>query len=620
MGGLSGVIEDSVAHRPRAQRLVRGLSSSLSVRTYMVGLILAVIMPLLAFSTFLVLRSAEHEQEIMGSVVRDRTAAAAAMIDHELSLLRSRLFVLASSRHLQTGDFAAFYAQASKEDGGPEITLSDLSGQEIVNTKVPFGEKLPVTTDLDAIGRVVATGRADVSDLTWDAITGEPVIAINVPVFHNDRLAYVLSLDVASRIPWMLGRLDLPANWIAAVSDRRGLTIGRSRDAARYVGQEVRQIIMDRFRAADSGWFPITSRDGVPVYNAFAHVKLSGWAVGMGIPVDILFAPVRRSTLILILVGMATVLAALVMATVIARRIARPIGELVTYAGVVGRGDRLALHSTGIKETDAVARSLHQADEKLRRGAEARDWAVHELRASEQKYRALAEDLAAANDERTRLLHQTVEAQEVERRRIARELHDSLGQYLTALRLGFDAIEPACMTDETAHLRMSELKDLAAELGRDFSRMAWELRPMALDDLGLRGAITNYLEEWADRSGLHIDLEITLGDGRLPAAAETALFRVLQEAITNVIKHSGADQVGVILEATNGEVRLIVEDNGHGFLLDEGTTVALSKTHLGLLGVRERLALVNGRLEVESAPHGGTTVYACVPIGTEPDQ
>ena len=355
---------------------------------------------------------------------------------------------------------------------------------------------------------------------------------------------------------------------------------------------------MDRYRAADSGWFPITSRDGVPVYNAFAHVKLSGWAVGMGIPVDILFAPVRRSTLILMLVGVATVLVALVMASVIARRIARPIGELVTYAGVVGRGERLALHSTGIKETDAVARSLHQADEQLRRSAEARDRAADELRESEQKYRALAEDLAAANEERTQLLHRTVEAQEVERKRIARELHDSLGQYLTALRLGFDAIEPACATDATARRRLLELKDIAAELGRDFSRMAWELRPMALDDLGLRSAITHYLEEWAERSGLHIDLEITLGDRRLPAAVETALFRVLQEAITNVVKHSGGDRVGVILEATNGEVRLIVEDNGHGFQVDEGTTIALSRTHLGLLGVRERLALVNGRLDV----------------------
>src|SRR5207302_1257895 len=142
-----------------------------------------------------VLRSAEHEQEIMAGVVRERTAAAAAAIDRELSLLRARLFVLAGSTHLQTGDLAAFQAQASTSDDEdrPKITLSDRSGQELVNTRVSFGETLPVTADLDAIGRVVATGLPDISDFTRDPLTGEPLIAINVPVFRDARLAYVLS-------------------------------------------------------------------------------------------------------------------------------------------------------------------------------------------------------------------------------------------------------------------------------------------------------------------------------------------------------------------------------------------------------------------------------------------
>jgi chemotaxis family two-component system sensor kinase Cph1 len=189
-----------------------------------------------------------------------------------------------------------------------------------------------------------------------------------------------------------------------------------------------------------------------------------------------------------------------------------------------------------------------------------------------------------------------------------------------ALRLGFDAIVPACKKDQSARQRLAELKDLTAQLGRDFSRMAWDLRPMALDDLGLRNAITQYLEEWAERSGLQIDLEITLGDRRLPPSVETGLFRVLQEAITNVVKHSGADRVGVILEATDGEIRLIVEDNGRGFQVDGRSDVALGKAHLGLRGVRERLVLVHGSLEIESAPSGGTTVYACVPIGEGAEQ
>jgi signal transduction histidine kinase len=598
------------------------MSLPLSVRTFMVGLILVIVLPLLAFSAFLVLRSAEHEQEIMANTVRERTQAAAAAVDQEIGLLRARLFAIAASRHLQAGNLASFHAQASEvaRELGLTIVLSDPDGQEIINTRVPFGGKLPVSAAYEAIRRVVKTGQPDVSDLTTGAVSKEPLVAISVPVLRDDRVAYVLSFNIISRMPKILAQLELPPAWIAAIDDRKGITIARSRDADRYVGQVVRREIMDRHSESNEGWFPLVSRDGIPVYNSFTHIKTVGWTIAIGIPDSILFAPVRRSTMILILLGVVTVLVAVVLASVIGRHIARSITTLVAYAEGVGRGKPLPVEATGIKETDAVACSLHQAAEQLHQSAEARGRAAEELRESEQKYRGLAKALAAANEERTQLLHQTVQAQEVERKRIARELHDSLGQYLTALRLGFDAIEPTCTVNDTARQRLAELKSLTADLGRDFSRMAWELRPMALDDLGLRNAITQYLEEWAERSRLHIDLEITLGDRRLPAAVETGLFRVLQEAITNIVKHSGADRIGVILEATDGEVRLIVEDNGRGFQMGGGSDVSLGRAHLGLLGVRERLVLVNGWLEIESAPGGGTTVYACVPIGEGAEQ
>jgi len=172
-----------------------------------------------------------------------------------------------------------------------------------------------------------------------------------------------------------------------------------------------------------------------------------------------------------------------------------------------------------------------------------------------------------------------------------------------------------CASNEGAQQRLTQLKLLAGDIGRELSRIAWELRPRALDDLGLRGAVTQYLEEWADRSRLQIDLEIKLGDQRLPHPLETAVFRVLQEAIANVVKHSGADRVGVILEATAKELRLIVEDNGRGFdAAGTSADLALGIGHLGLLGVRERLTLAGGSLEVESSRQGGTTVYVRIPL------
>jgi signal transduction histidine kinase len=617
MSGTAGVRELAAPRRLPTRWIRRVLSSPYSVRAYVVGLILAVVAPLLMFSAFLVLRSAEHEQEIMASTVRERTGTAAATIDHELAALRSRLFILAASNNLLTGDLAAFHAEATAigKQLGLTVVLSDAHGQQLVNTNAEFGESLPVTSDPDAVQRVATTGMPDISDLTRDPITRDLFIAMNVPVMRQGKIAHVLSFNIIPALPTILAALNMPPDWIVTISDRRGYTLARSREADRFVGQMGRAPILDRLHAADRGSFPVVTREGVPVYNAFAHVKLSGWVVAVGIPDNILYAPVQHSTTILSLVGGVSLIVALLLAAVIGQRVARPITTLAAYADVVGRGERVIPRPTGIKETDAVAESLHQASERLRQSAAERDQVVDELRDSEQRFRGLAADLTVANQERKELLHRTVTAQEAERKRIARELHDSLGQYLTALRLGFNAIEPHCTHDDGAQRQLTELKNLAADLGRDLNRMAWELRPMALDHLGLRTAVTQYLEEWAERSGIQMDAAITLGDHRLPREVETAMFRVLQEAITNVMKHSGASRVGVILEATGDEVRLIVEDNGRGFDLDSDTARALGMGHLGLLGVRERLALVGGNLEVESAPNGGTTIYVRVPIG-----
>lgn len=558
-----------------------------SVRALIVGLILVVVAPMLAFSAYLVLRAAEHEEAVTANTVRERTRQAASVIDHELGSLRSRLLMLVSANSLQEGDFGVFRSQAIEAFGreGLSVVVSDTAGRELVNTRARMRDQLPKTLDMDAISRALDTGEPDVSTLTRDAVTGEMFISINAPVFRNSQLAYVVSLNIAPLLPRMLTALHMPQDWLVNIADRAGYTIARSLDAERFVGQMGRPDVLERLRALDEGWLPLVSRDGIPIYNSFAHVKFSGWLLSVGIPDDVLFAPVRHSTWILGLTGAATLTLALLLGVLIGRRIAGSISLLVGYAEQVGRGERITVSAgTGTRETDAVVRSLHASSERLQQSAQ----------------------------EQAVLLDRTVTAQESERKRIARELHDSLGQYLTALRLGLGEIEPACACNLAAQRCIAELKRLATEIGRELSRIAWELRPMALDDLGLRRAVTQYLEEWADRSRLYIDLEIKLDDRRLPHAVETALFRVLQEAVTNVVKHSGAGRVGVILEATDTEARLIVEDDGRGFALPSGSDGPVPG--LGLLGVRERVILAGGTLEVESSVQGGTTVFVRIPL------
>ena len=159
---------------------------------------------------------------------------------------------------------------------GLSLVLSDLAGQELVDTRAEPDQTLPVSTDLEAIRRVVATGEPDVSELTRGAVTGEPFIAVNVPVLRDGRLSYVLSLNIAPMLAAMVAGLDLPAEWLVTIADRAGRTIARSRDAERFVGQMGRPAVLERLRQADEGWLPLVSRDGIPIYNAFAHVKILG--------------------------------------------------------------------------------------------------------------------------------------------------------------------------------------------------------------------------------------------------------------------------------------------------------------------------------------------------------
>ncbi len=146
------------------------------------------------------------------------------------------------------------------------------------------------------------------------------------------------------------------------------------------------------------------------------------------------------------------------------------------------------------------------------------------------------------------------------------------------------------------------------------NRLAWEIRPTALDDLGLETSIRQLVETWSERLNMRFILRLAIKEQRLSPQIETTLYRVLQEAITNIARHADATQVAVLLEARENEVSMIVEDNGRGFHPNEPTASYTRSKHLGLLGIRERLSLVSGTLEVESAPGKGSTLYIRVPL------
>ena len=275
---------------------------------------------------------------------------------------------------------------------------------------------------------------------------------------------------------------------------------------------------------------------------------------------------------------------------------------------------RLSLLEIVLEHTDQLARERERARVQQQALLAQLDQRIAQWEQTARDLKRESDRRAVVEAELSQVLRRTVLEQEAERQRIARELHDSLGQYLTVMQLDLDGIGRDSEASASIRRRVDKLKSLTTDVGQEVNQLAWEIRPTALDDLGLQKAFQQFLEEWAERSTLAFDVHLALNDRRLPPAIETALYRVLQEAIRNVVKHADASKVGVILEASAGEVRLIVEDDGKGFVWEAPEGAIAASPRLGLLGVRERLALVGGLLEVETAPGSGTTLLIHVPL------
>jgi signal transduction histidine kinase len=273
------------------------------------------------------------------------------------------------------------------------------------------------------------------------------------------------------------------------------------------------------------------------------------------------------------------------------------------------------------------ARILHRADNKrrqvedtLRSAYDNLEQRVHErtveLSKVNEMLRAEVSEHTKSEAARGQLLRQLVIAQEEERRRISRELHDQMGQHLNALMLGLKNLRVSCGNGGSPHTNsFRRLQDLTEQLMERTHHLAWELRPAALDDLGLQTALSNYVEKWSERSGIIADFHSHgLNKQRLPSPIETAVYRIVQEALNNVLKHAGANRVSVILELRSNQLLAIVEDDGHGFDVEAAMFAPDEGRGLGLLGIQERVASIGGNLNLESDRSTGTLLVTRIPV------
>lgn len=266
----------------------------------------------------------------------------------------------------------------------------------------------------------------------------------------------------------------------------------------------------------------------------------------------------------------------------------RPILQLARAAQAVGQGDL----------TQRVPR-----------------WANDEIGDLAESFNAMTTGLAQAAADRAereqlraRYVSGVIAAQEEERKRIARELHDSTSQALTSLMVGLRALADAAPSPQ-ARAHADDLRAVAAATLDEVHTLALQLRPSVLDDLGLVAALNRYVDDWRRRYGLEIDFAVQGLETRLPYEVETALYRMVQEALTNVARHAQATTASVIVERRNGTVRAIIEDDGRGF-----DPHATGPDRLGLYGLRERAELLGGSLTIESTAEHGTSLFVEIPV------
>jgi PAS domain S-box-containing protein len=351
---------------------------SLPLRWHLLALILVALIPMVFFAGVIVLNLGREQRASVERGLQTTVRALAIAVDREVAASIRALEVLATSDLLSRGDLAAFHAQATRaveaQDVWYVLALTDPSGQLLLNTVRPFGASLPRIDDRDYFRRLTETGRPAVSDLVAGRTSGQMNVTVAVPVLREGALRYVLFAAIK---PEGLGRIlaeeQIPADWIATISDTSQVIVARNRNPARFVGRELIAPLRAAVRAADEGAGRYPVFDSPDVYSAWRRTASLRWTVAIGIPVSLVEVPLRRSVWRIGLAGLVVALAAGAVAAVVARRLSTSTSSLAASAAALGHGVTPTCLPSSIQEIDAVGRAMEIAGSTIaQRTAEVR--------------------------------------------------------------------------------------------------------------------------------------------------------------------------------------------------------------------------------------------------------
>jgi PAS domain S-box-containing protein len=406
----------------RPRRLDRFLGAH-SIRSHLIAFALALVLPILGFSGYVLWRYTKSEQLHLTEEAHQLADQTAMAMDRELTGMLATVQALATSPSLEAGIYSAFHRQASNvlRIPGAHLRATDVLGRQLFNTGVPWGAALPPVEPGSGDAVVTATHQPYIGDYAIDPLTRQPAVAVSVPVFSGDSFINVLTLSVpTSHLHTILEQNVLKPGWSASLVDREGVFIARTGRHEEFAGRPAPHDL--RSLPDRAGVIVRTNVEDERVVFAYRKTEMTNWVVGIGVPIEIAQAPGRRSLLILLSAGTGLLLLSMLLAYLFGRRVAQPLRGLSASAARLGRGETVPVLSTGLREANRVGLSMAAAAIGLRERSAA-------LRTSEERFRLATEAFQGA------VFDLDVETGQVES---TPRLHELIGEAPAAIRIKED--------------------------------------------------------------------------------------------------------------------------------------------------------------------------------------
>ncbi len=356
----------------------------MTIRRQLVRLVAATVIPAAVCTTLLIGYAHDRQSALVENRTLDVARALAQTVDRELARYQAAMAALATSPHLSSGDLAAFHRQAQhamRELPGDIFVLSDASGQQLVNTQRPFGEPLPRRASVSQVRRVFETGKPAISDLFVGEMARRLLVAIDVPVRLDDRVAYALALAVfPERLGEVLKYQKIQPDWVVSILDSQGTIVARNHAAEQFIGQKGAPALVQRMAQVAEGRVETETLEGIPVVAVFSRSAVSLWSVAIGIPRATVASALWTPISLIIAGAVVLLLSGIVMAQRLGARIAGSIRGLIPPAVALGRGDPVVVPPLHLREADDVGRELVSASERLHERERTLALVSHDLR------------------------------------------------------------------------------------------------------------------------------------------------------------------------------------------------------------------------------------------------